>query len=92
MSKRKKISFCKSGVLSMISDFHIDIDRVSDNISVSVCGTRGVREFSDSQVFLNVSGGGICINGISLTMCVYENSTIEVIGKIQGLEFIYDKA
>ena len=92
MSKKRKPKFSKTEVFSSISDFHIDIDRVARGMSISVCGTVGVKEFSDTRVLLQIKGFCLSIRGSEIAMSVYENSTVEVIGRIRDLEFIYEKS
>ena len=92
MSKKHKPILLKDAILSAVSDFHIDIDKVPRGLSVSVCGTIGVKEFSDTRVLLQIKGFFVCISGTEISMTVYENSTVEVIGRIRDLEFLYEKS
>ena len=74
------------------SPFHIEVDKVGRFISVMVSGVLGVEEFSDSEVLLCVSGMKIKMAGRGLCLTVYENKTIEIVGKIDLTEYVYDKS
>ncbi|MBQ8689237.1 MAG: YabP/YqfC family sporulation protein [Clostridia bacterium] len=72
--------------------FHTEIDRVSGGMSVCVSGVRTISDFSDECAALRLPGVTMKISGTALSITVYENSTAEIVGKVSGVEFVYDKA
>ena len=71
-----------------IYGFHIEADRVGRKTSVSVSSVRAVVEFSEDSVLLKLSRGKIKVAGQALSIVVYENNIVEIIGLVRGIEFI----
>ena len=88
---RKKTKKTIEAVASAISPFHIAVDRAVGGFALCVCGVTAVSEFSEGCVILELSFSGLKISGAELDLTVYEQNTVEIIGKITGLEFFYDK-
>lgn len=80
------------GVSAAVSPFHIELDKVARGMSLLVCGVLGISEFSEKFVALTVKGMTVKISGVNLSMTVYESKTVEIVGKIEGLEYEYTKA
>lgn len=68
--------------------FHIEADRISDGISVSVCGVLSILDFSTELAILKIRRGRIRVRGGGLSIAVYENRTVEIFGKVEALEFL----
>ena len=89
---RKKTKTLVETIVTAVSPFHIAVDRAAEGFLLSVCGVGGVSEFSDECVLLELSFSRLKINGAGLDLTVYEQSTVEITGKITSVEFLYDKA
>ena len=68
--------------------FHIEADRVSDGISVSVFGVIAIPDFCEESATLKLRRGRVKIDGTGLSVSVYENKTVEISGKICRVEFL----
>lgn len=75
----------------MLSPFHVEIDRVQCGLAVLVSGVRAIRELTDTTALLRLKGGFMRINGKEISITVYENRTVEVIGGVMGIEIENDK-
>ena len=73
------------------SPFHVEIDRVQCGLAVLVSGVRAIRELTDTTALLRLKGGSMRINGMGISITVYENRTVEVIGGVMGIEIENDK-
>ena len=71
--------------------FHLELERRGGACAALVDGVVGVCEFSESTVLLTCHGGRARINGDGLEILTFENRTVEVIGKISGVELSYGK-
>jgi sporulation protein YqfC len=74
--------------ISAFSDFHVDVDRCSRGIALTVYGARGVLDFSESECLVKVRGGKISVHGSELYISVYENNAIEIAGRIERVCFV----
>lgn len=87
-----KSNFSTKKPLDVMSDFHIEIDKLGVRISLLLSGASAIRDFSDESALFRVRGFFVKVNGRGLNITVYENKTVELVGRIEGVEFIYDKA
>ncbi len=90
--KTKKTKKTIEAIASAVSLFHITVDRAAEGFVLSVCGVNSISEFSDECVLLELSFSRLKISGERLDLTVYEQSTVEIRGKINSVEFSYDKA
>lgn len=74
--------------LSVLSDFHIDVDRCRYGFALSVYGARCVLDFNESECLLRIKGGRIHISGRELCISVYEDNSIEITGKLERVSFL----
>lgn len=74
------------------STFHLEADRCSVGMCAVVSGVVGISELSEEAVLLKSHGGRISIKGKRLRICIFENNTVEVKGKIEEVGFVYGKA
>ena len=72
--------------------FHTEIDITSRGMAFLVSGVTGIRDFSSECAVLRIRGFLLRICGEQLSLTVYENKTVEIVGKITEVEFLYDKA
>ena len=80
-----------SKISSALSSFHLEADRSTKGMSVILSGVIGISDFSDSSIHLLSHGGRIVVNGQKLFICVYENNSVEIVGKVEGVVFKYGK-
>ena len=70
------------------SNFHIEMDKIGGGISISVCGVANINNFTSEEVVLKFSVGKMRVLGNELDLIIYENKTVEVLGKISKVEFV----
>ena len=80
-----------SKISSAVSSFHLEADRSTNGMSVILSGVIGISDFSDSSIHLLSHSGRIVVNGQKLFICVYENNSVEIVGKVEGVVFKYGK-
>ena len=90
-SKNKPDAIRRRGIPTGLSSFHLEADRSTKGMSVILSGVIGISDFSDSSIHLLSHGGRIIVNGKKLFICVYENNTVEIGGKVEGVIFKYGK-
>lgn len=73
------------------SSFHLECDRCSQGMRMFVSGIVGIGEYSEESILLKSHGCRMMIQGKKMKICVYENNTVEVVGKILVMEFLYGK-
>ena len=72
--------------------FHIDIDKAHRGLSLSCSGVKGISELSDVGILIKLSFAELKIVGKGLSISVFEDKCVEIIGKISEVCFIYGKA
>ena len=91
MTDRDKLKFFDKLKLPIQVPFSGQIGGGDRCMSFLLSGINSIREFSALSVLLRSKGFLISIAGESLSLAVYENKTVEIVGKIYKMEFIYDK-
>lgn len=81
----------KGGIITSLSAFHLEADRCPQGIKMFISGVVGIAEYSDICVFLKTHACRVKISGKKLKLCVFENNTAEIIGKIEAMEYMYGK-
>jgi hypothetical protein len=74
------------------STFHLEADRCSSGMCTFISCVVGISELSEEAVLLKSHSGRISIKGKRLRICIFENNTVEVKGKIEEVGFVYGKA
>ena len=74
-----------------LSSFHLEADRCSVGMCMVISGVVGISQLSDEIVSLKSHGGRLDISGKRLKICVFENSTVEIKGRIEEAKFLYGK-
>ena len=74
-----------------LSAFHLEADRSSGGLTLILSGIIGISDFSDSFILLKGHGGRICVQGKKLFINVYENETVEIVGRVEEIIFKYGK-
>ena len=72
---------------SGLSSFHLEADKCSLGIRITVSGIIGIRDFTSESVLLSSHGGRIFISGEKLRLEIYENKIVEISGKIGEISF-----
>lgn len=70
------------------SPFHIEIDSALSGISVSVCGVAAILSFTENEVLLKLKKGKLKLTGNKFDIAVYENKTVEIVGRIGEIAII----
>lgn len=68
--------------------FHLELDRLVSDMSVSLMGVLSIIDLCDSSVILKMRRGKVRVRGEELSVSVYENKTVEIIGKVFSVEFV----
>lgn len=74
-----------------LSAFHLEADRSRSGLSVILSGIIGISDFSDSFIDLKGHGGRISVHGKKLFISVYENGSVEIVGRVEEIIFKYGK-
>ena len=90
MTKLQKNSKSTSSV-SDLATFHLEADRNVKGLSVLIGGIIAISDLSASCVSLASHGGRIIISGERLAVKVYEFNSVEIVGKIKEVSFVYGK-
>ena len=77
--------------ISGYSKFHLEADRTTRGMGITISGVIGVSSFSDCEIMLKTHSGRIKIEGARLDIRVYESGTVEICGKVKEIGFIYGK-
>lgn len=83
----KKSLFGGRGLEEIIPGFRLEADGRGTNISIVISGVKGVKEFSESSVFVRTVREEIAIEGNELSIRVFEAGSIGVFGKINRILF-----
>ena len=76
---------------SALSRFNIEANRSVRGMSILIGGVVGIREYSDTSVLLLTHGGRIGISGKRILLTVYENNSVEIVGRVEEVSFTYGK-
>ena len=74
-----------------LSSFHLEADRSRSGLSVVLSGIVGISDFSDSFIHLKGHGGRISVHGKRLFISVYENGSVEIVGRVEEIVFKYGR-
>ena len=73
-------------------DFYLSCERSLGGLSLLVGGIIGVSELDGGRTELLSHSGRIIVSGRGLKLTVFENKSIEIKGRIEGINFAYGKA
>ena len=90
MTEDKKTNFIKETPRGL-SAFHLEADRSRAGLSIVLSGIIGISDFSDSFIHLKGHGGRISVIGKKLFISVYENGSVEIVGRVEEIIFKYGK-
>ncbi len=84
--KLKKTAEKKETYLS--AGFHLEADKMGSLISVCVANVTSVSDFTSDYAILISNKKRVKIYGYALSIAMYENKTVEIFGRIGGIEFL----
>jgi hypothetical protein len=73
------------------SGFQLVADRDRAGLAIMLTGIIGITDFSDEFIHLKGYGGRISVRGKGLFISIYENHTVEVVGRVEEISFNYGK-
>ena len=74
-----------------LSSFHLEADRSRQGLSVVLSGIIGISDFSDSFIDLKGHGGRVSVHGRKLFISLYENGSVEIVGRVEEIVFKYGR-
>lgn len=74
-----------------ISIFHAELDPAPAGVRMAVVGVRSVSDLSPTFLSLTTEKGEIEIRGERLSLTVFENQTVGIIGHIEEIKLQYGK-
>lgn len=77
--------------LSLMSKFHIEARRSVHGMSLVIGGIIGISDFSSDMVILKGHSGKVTVVGNHLCISIYEGGTVEILGKVEDINFRYGK-
>ena len=90
-AKRDKDHLSRLAEREGLPSFHLEADRSRGGMSIILSGIIGISDFSDSYIYLKSHGGRIAVNGKRLFINLYENNSVEIVGRVEGIVFKYGK-
>ena len=91
MTEERKDNNLKPQKAKGLSAFHLEADRNRAGLSIVLSGIIGISEFSEDFIYLKGHGGRINVRGKRLFINVYENDSVEILGKVEEISFKYGK-
>lgn len=91
MTEKTKNTTNKNGIPSGLSSFHLEADRSREGLAIILSGIIGISDFSDSFIHLKSHGGRVSVVGKKLFIRVYENCSVQIVGKVEEIVFQYGK-
>lgn len=71
--------------------FELEASRKGRGISVGISGIISIEECSECRITMKSHGGKICIMGEKLSVNIYENNSVDVVGRVKEIGFDYGK-
>ena len=90
MTEKRRVEK-RYSIPSGFSAFHLEADRSTKGMAIVLSGIIGVSDFSDNSIGLRSHGGRIVVNGEKLFINVYENNSVEIVGRVEEIVFKYGK-
>lgn len=81
----------KEKITKGLSSFHMEANRCPSGLSLILSGIIGISDFSDEFIYLKGHGGRITVRGKRLFINVYENESVEIVGRVEGIDFKYGR-
>ena len=74
-----------------LSSFHLEADCMGDGISVLVGGVKSIVSYTETEVLMKSVVGELSVKGSCLSMSVYNNSTVSILGKVEDINIARTK-
>ena len=91
MTEKNKRRAPKSAGTAPNHSFHLEAGRAGRGMSVIISGIIGISDFTDTSVSHKTHAGRISVSGKGLSVTVYEGGSVEIIGKVEDINFAYGK-
>ena len=82
MQREAKKAVSQSASPHEARGFHVEIDKRGRDVVTCVGGVQSILDFNTESALLKVRGGRILIRGRDLSVVIYENSGVEIIGRV----------
>ena len=79
------------GMMGPLSKFHIEAERAPSGMLFRIGGIIGIADYSSERVSLKSHGGRIILSGRRLSVSIYEDRTVEIVGRVEEVGFSYGK-
>jgi len=73
---------------NIFHSFHIEGDGAGNKMSISISSVMAVVELDEELISLRLLRGKINVRGKKLSISVYENNIVEIVGKVGNIEFL----
>ena len=80
-----------SAAYSALSEFNIEVTRKGIGVSVVISGAVGISELDEERVGIVTHKARVIISGSKLSLSVFEGRTVEIVGRVLGVELKYGK-
>ena len=78
------------GLLS--SPLYITAGKSRSEMTIAFAGILSVTELSTEHIEINTASGTVSILGKNLRLSVFENKTVEVLGRVEEVSFGYGRS
>lgn len=91
MTKKNERDMLNGTTPVILPTFHLEADRVMGGISVMLNGIVSICSLSSEDIHLKSHKGKIKLCGREMSVSIFENHTVEIVGRIEGILFEYGK-
>lgn len=89
--KEKKNAGVVRNYTKSLSSFRMEGERCSRGIVLRFAGIIGINHFSEEEIEINNHSGRILVFGKRMNVTVFENRQVEILGRVETVEFKYGK-
>ncbi len=76
---------------TLSSSFRLEAERQGNYIKMFVSGIIGISDYTCEEITLVSHSGRVNVKGKNMRISIFESNTVELCGKITGVEFVYGK-
>ena len=88
---KKRRALAEQIIMGCSSGLSLEIRKTKLGAGVLLSGVIGISELTDSSITVLSHFGRVHFSGECLVLSVFSERTVEIIGKITGVEFSYGK-
>lgn len=85
---KKQVISNKKESLPAIVRFHIEIDKTPKGMSIVINGADCIIDYTEKGVEIKTGKSVVKIDGENLSLALYENKTVEIVGRIGAVSFL----